>query len=63
MSVNLTILIIATSTIIASLFIPQYVSKSLESKKNRRNKKDGKKDWSDLLASELCRTKKRGEHD
>lgn len=63
MSVNLTILVIAISTIIASLFIPQYVSKRLESEKNRRNKKDGKKDWSDLVAYELYRIKKRGEHD
>ncbi len=61
MCVNLTILVIAASTIIASLFIPQYVSKSLENKKD--SKKDSKKEWPDLLASELQRIKNRGEND
>lgn len=57
MSVNLTILIIAASTIIASLLLPQHFGKSLEYQKDRRR---GKRSG-DLLASELLKTKKKGE--
>jgi len=53
--INLTILIIAGLTIIASLFIPEYVSKGLEYKRKIRDSK-----WrnSDLILRELHRKRK-----
>ena len=57
MSINLTIIIIASLTMIALLFIPEHDSRDLEYKRNVRDSK-----WrnSDLILRELSRIR-RGE--
>lgn len=57
MVVTLTVIIIAGLTIIASLFIPEQVSKNLEYK---RKIKDSKWRNSDLILRELHRKRKGG---